>query len=98
RIFVSYQTRDVAEAERVVETIRWQRPDLDFFPAPRALTAGAYWLPRLADELAKADAVLFLVGQRIGPWQELEYYEAQRLCRKSERAGRPLIVPVIMAE
>jgi hypothetical protein len=91
RIFLSYQTRDLDPAERLAQGLHRERPDLTVFVAPRALAAGAYWLPRLADELARADAVLFLVGQRIGPWQELEYYEAQRLSRQAGRNGRPLI-------
>jgi hypothetical protein len=98
RVFLSYQTRDIAPAERLAEALRRERPELDIFLAPRVLTAGAYWLPRLADELATADAMLLLVGQRIGPWQELEYYEAQRLSRLAGRDGRPAIVPVIMVE
>jgi subtilisin family serine protease len=96
RIFLSYLTRDIEPAERLAEGLRRQRPDLEVFLDRRVLAVGAYWIPRLADELAKADAVLFLVGQRIGPWQELEYYEAQRLSRKAGRDGRPVIVPVIM--
>ncbi len=96
-VFLSYQTRDLSSAERLTEALRRERPDIEVFLAPRVLTAGAYWLPRLAEELAKADAVLFLVGQRIGPWQELEYYEAQRLARQPDRLGRPAILPVIMA-
>jgi hypothetical protein len=98
RIFLSYQTRDLDPAERLAQGLHRERPDLTVFVAPRALAAGAYWLPRLADELARADAVLFLVGQRIGPWQELEYYEAQRLSRQAGRNGWPLIVPVLMVE
>jgi hypothetical protein len=37
-----------------------------------------------------------LAGRRVGPWQELEYYEALRLSR--ERAGRPRLIPVIFAD
>src|SRR5262245_50227920 len=96
RIFLSYQSRDINHAERMAEGLRQQRPDLDVFLDARVLTAGAYWVPRLADEVAKADAVLLLVGQRIGPWQELEYYEALRLSRLPGRNGRPVILPVVM--
>jgi hypothetical protein len=98
RIFVSYQSRDLDPAERLTTQLCRARPDISPFLAPRVLAAGAYWLPRLAEELAGADAVLFLVGLRIGPWQELEYYEAQRLCRQPGRGGRPSIVPVLMVE
>ena len=96
RIFLSYQSRDIGHAERMAEGLRRQRPDIDVFLDARVLSAGAYWVPALADEVAKADAVVLLVGQRIGPWQELEYYEALRLSRAPGRNGRPIIVPVIM--
>jgi subtilisin family serine protease len=98
RVFLSYQTGDLDVARRLAESLNRERPDIEIFLAPRVLTAGAYWLPRLAEELAKADAVLFLVGRRIGPWQELEYYEAHRLARQPNRNGVPMILPVIMTE
>jgi subtilisin family serine protease len=96
RVFLSYQSRDVDHAKRMAEALRRERPDIDLFLDAQVLTAGAYWVPRLAEELDKSDALLMLVGQRIGPWQELEYYEALRLSRVPARNGRPLIVSVIM--
>lgn len=98
RVFFSYHSRDIEAAQRLDSSLRQQMPQLDVYLAPRSLTAGAYWLPQIADEVTRADAMVFLVGQRIGPWQELEYYEALRLSRLAERQGRPVIVPVIMAE
>jgi hypothetical protein len=95
RVFLSYQTRDAEQAKRLADALSARRPDIVIFLAPRTLAAGAYWLPRLADELKQSDAVLFLVGQHVGSWQELEYYESQRLARKT---GRPLIVPIIMVD
>jgi hypothetical protein len=53
-------------------------------------------VPGLADAVARADAVLFLAGRQIGPWQQLEYYEALRLSR--EKAGRPRLIPVVTAD
>ena len=73
RIFVSYQTLDGAAAKAVADGIKAQRADADLFFAPETLTAGAYWLPRLAKEIKDSDAVLLLIGKRIGKWQELEY-------------------------
>ena len=97
-VFLSYQSRDLEAAQRLAEALRRHQPDVDIFLAPRVLTAGAYWLPRLAEALANADAMLLLVGPHVGPWQELEYYEAQRLSRQADRGGRPLIVPVVMTD
>jgi WD40 repeat protein len=56
-----------------------------------------YWVPRLGEELNKADIVLLVIGETIGQWQELEYYEALRLSRLADR-GRPRIVPVLITE
>ena len=69
-VFLSYHSRDLQSAEGLTGGLCRERPDLDVFLAPRVLTAGAYWLPRLAEELARTDAMLFLVGERIGPWQD----------------------------
>jgi hypothetical protein len=41
-----------------------------------ALGAG-FWLPKLAEEIAEADAFLLLIGPSgVGPWQEVEYFTA----------------------
>ena len=95
RIFVSYQTLDGAVAKAVADGIKAHRPDADLFFAPETLSAGAYWLPRLAKEIKDSHAVLLLIGKRIGKWQELEYLEAVRLARET---GKPLIVPVVMGD
>ncbi len=95
RIFVSYQTLDGSVAEAVAAGIKARRPNVDLFFAPEALSAGAYWLPRLAKEIEASHAVLFMIGKRIGKWQEMEYLEAVRLARGT---GRPLIVPVVMVD
>jgi hypothetical protein len=42
--------------------------------------------------------VLLLLGETIGRWQELEYYEALQLSRQANRGGRPRIVPVVIAD
>ena len=70
RLFVSYHTPDAVAARRVTEMLQAARADLTVLFAPREMTAGGLWLPRLAEELAKSDAMLFIAGNRIGPWQE----------------------------
>jgi hypothetical protein len=95
RVFVSYHTPDLDEAQRIASALALRRPGIECFLAPRSVIGGAYWVPSLAYEISRADAVLFLAGRRIGPWQELEYYEALRLAR--EQAGRPRLVPIVTA-
>src|SRR5262249_35516825 len=89
RVFISYHTPDDAKARAVEATLTLHRPGTECYLAPRSNIAGAYWLPRLADEITASDVVLFLAGTRIGPWQELEYYEALRLSRGRDRPAAP---------
>jgi len=95
RVFVSFYSQDHRQAERVVARLQEAVPRLETYFAPESNTGGAYWLPRLADELAIADAVLLLIGRRLGPWQEMEYFEAMRLSRAG---GRPLVVPLLLED
>lgn len=95
RVFLSYSTPDHETADRIRHALAQQRPGMDIYFAPLRNDAGAYWIARLDDELAQADAVLLLLGHRVGPWQELEYFEALRHHRL---AGRPLIVPLVLVD
>jgi hypothetical protein len=98
RIFISFSSRD-REAVRQLDTaLRNRRPDLSCFLDERGLTGGVYWIPRLAKELAEADVILLLLGETVGRWQELEYYESLQLSRQSSRDGRPRIIPVVIAD
>jgi WD40 repeat protein len=95
RIFVSYHRPDYHEVDRLCAALSTRSPGLDLYFAPNQNTLGAYWLPRLGEELQASDAVLLVLGDKVGPWQELEYYEAMRLSRGS---GRPLIVPLVIGK
>ena len=95
RIFISYHTPDGVVAKSVAEVIKAHRPTAELFFAPERLCAGAYWIPRLAQEIKNTHAFLLLIGKRVGNWQELEYLEAVRLARDT---GKPLIVPVVMGD
>ncbi|MBV9859629.1 MAG: toll/interleukin-1 receptor domain-containing protein [Alphaproteobacteria bacterium] len=95
RVFISYHTPDLDKARAVEAGLARRAPATECYLAPRSNVGGAYWLPRLSDEIACSDAVLFLAGARVGPWQELEYYETLRLNR--EHGGRPRLVPVLIA-
>jgi hypothetical protein len=96
RLFLSYHTPEAETAKRIAELLESARPGLTIFFAPRELAAGGYWIPKLAEELKRSDAFLFLAGNRVGPWQEIEYYEAQRLAR-SQPSGKALqIIPLVI--
>jgi tetratricopeptide (TPR) repeat protein len=95
-VFISYNTLDLNKAQALAATLAMRCPGNEWFLAPRNITGGAWWVPKLGDTMARADAVLFLAGNEIGPWQQLEYYEALRLSR--ERRGRPRLIPVVIAE
>lgn len=95
RVFLSYSTPDHAAADDMRRDLLARRPELDLYFAPRRNDAGAYWIARLEAELRTTDAVLLLLGRRVGPWQELEYYDA---LRRNRQAGRPLIAPVLLMD
>jgi hypothetical protein len=94
RIFISYNTPDRPTAEAVAAALTNAPYGADCFVVPRSVAAGAYWVPRLAQEIERSDAMVFLAGGKIGPWQELEYYEALRLSRE---CNRPRLIPVVLA-
>lgn len=98
RVFISFSSRDREGVRALAATLSVRRPDISCFFDERGLTSGVYWIPRLAEELADADVLLLLVGETVGPWQELEYYEALQLSRQAPRAGRPRIIPVMIAD
>ncbi len=95
RVFLSYNNRDQADAERLRTALLRERPNLDIYFAPRKNQIGAYWIHKLGEELDSADAMLLLLREGVGPWQELEYYEALKRNRKTQR---PLIAPVLLGE
>ena len=94
-VFLSYNNRDRRVAERICEALKHARPDLDIYFAPERNRIGAYWMDLLGQELAQADAVVLLLGDKVGDWQEIEYYDA---LKRNRKAGRPLIAPIALAE
>ncbi len=97
RVFVSHNTADREKAQAVEAALSARLlPGHEWYLAPRNVAGGAWWVQELAAELARSDAVLFLAGQKIGPWQEIEYNEALILAQK--QAGRPRLIPVVIAE
>src|SRR6516225_4567931 len=76
RWFLSYHSPDQPLAERLKAAI--ERKDLSarVFFAPTHMRAGGSWTAQLAQEIAEANAFILLIGERVGPWQVLEYDEA----------------------
>ena len=95
RIFLSFHSKDQALAEALRAGLKRLKPAADIYFSPLSLSAG-FWLPKLAEEIAKADAFLLLIGPAsVGPWQQLEYDEA--LDRHVHERQRFPLVPVIAA-
>jgi TIR domain/Sulfatase-modifying factor enzyme 1 len=77
RWFLSYHSPDQALAERLKAALERKDTDVHVFFAPSGLRAGGFWSRALAEEIAKADAFILLVGEKgVGDWQVLEYDEA----------------------
>jgi formylglycine-generating enzyme required for sulfatase activity len=76
RWFLSYSSGDQALAARLKETIEREDPALRVFFAPTHMRAGGSWSAQLAQEIADATAFILLIGERLGPWQVVEYDEA----------------------
>ena len=76
RIFLSFNSKDGALAEAIRAGLSRLEPDAKIFFSPVSLGSGL-WVPKLADEIAAAEAFLLLIGpQGIGPWQKVEYFTA----------------------
>jgi hypothetical protein len=76
RWFLSYHSTDQAVAERLKAAIERRDSASHVFFAPTHMRAGGSWSAQLAQEIAAANAFILLVGERVGPWQVLEYDEA----------------------
>jgi WD40 repeat protein len=94
RIFLSFNSKDVALAEAIRAGLSRLEPETKIFFSPVSLGSGL-WVPKLADEIAAAEAFLVLIGPHgIGPWQKVEYFAA--FDRHLNEKGFAL-VPVIAA-
>src|SRR5262249_4882328 len=75
--FLSYNSRDIGLARAFEAALRRKDPAASVFFAPNSLRAGGYWLPELSAQIARATAFVLLIGEHgVGPWQEMEYFEA----------------------
>src|SRR5271169_1655766 len=94
RWFLSYHSPDHALAERLKTAIERKDSASRVFFAPTHLRAGGSWSAQLAQEIAQATAFILLIGERVGPWQILEYDEALDKWAKSP-SHFPLIVVLL---
>src|ERR1700738_1182084 len=94
RIFLSFNSKDTALAEAVHARLTTFEPDFQIFFSSVSLGAG-FWLPKLDEQIAEADAFLLLIGpEGIGPWQKVEYFSA---FDRHVNDNRFRLVPVIVA-
>ncbi len=92
--FLSYNSADLAVAEKLEEQLRQAAPDGNVFLAPKSLRAGGYWLPKLAEAIAEANAFVLYVGENgLGPWQVIEYYEA--LDKRAKQPDFPIVLVLL---
>ncbi len=63
RWFLSYNSSDSGNAERLEAALKVKDAAAQVFFAPKNLRAGGYWQPVLAQEIANATAFLLIVGE-----------------------------------
>src|SRR5262245_14315021 len=94
RWFLSYNSQDLALADRFEAAFKAKKPDIRVFRADKSLRAGHHWVPELAKEIAEATAFVLLVGEnRLGRWQVLEYCEA--LDRRVKDPNFPIVLVLL---
>ena len=94
RWFLSYHSTDEAVAARLKAAIERKDSTSRVFFAPTHMRAGGAWSAQLAEEIAEATAFILLIGERVGPWQVLEYDEALDKWAKAP-SDFPLIVVLL---
>jgi formylglycine-generating enzyme required for sulfatase activity len=95
RVFLSYHTPDRATALALKQAIEAALLGADVFVDQTHLRYGHQWQPALFDAIAKAQAFVILVSNRLGDWQTVEYYEA--FDRKAKDRAF-ILLPVIIAD
>jgi formylglycine-generating enzyme required for sulfatase activity len=91
RWFLSYHSKDEAVAKRLKAAIKRNDSAVSVFFAPTHMHAGGLWSAQLAQQIAEANVFILLIGERVGPWQVLEYNEALDKWAKSP-SNFPLVV------
>ena len=97
RWFLSYHSPDRQLGERLKAALERKDTDSSVFFAPSSLRAGGFWSKALAEEIARADAFILLVGEKgIGDWQVLEYDEA--LDKRVKSPDFPVILVLLQGQ
>jgi hypothetical protein len=92
--FLSYNSHDLQFAGAFEAELKRKDRDATIFFGPKSLRPGAYWMPSLAEEIAKATAFVLLIGRSgLGPWQVTEYYEAYG--RRVKERDFPVILVLV---
>jgi hypothetical protein len=87
--FLSYTSQDFALTQRLKDALKCKDPDSEIFFAPESMRAGGFWKPQLAKEIEESTAFILLVGEKLGDWQVIEYYEA--LDRRAKEPDYPIV-------
>jgi formylglycine-generating enzyme required for sulfatase activity len=95
RVFLSYHTPDRTIALSLKSAIEGAFRGADVFVDQTNLRHGHLWQPALYEAIAKAQAFLILVSNRVGDWQKHEYYEAHD---RKVRDDAFVLLPVIIAD
>jgi len=75
--FLSYNSRDISLMHAFEAALRTKDAGASVFFAPKSLRAGGFWLPELFRAIDESTGFILLVGENgVGPWQEVEYYQA----------------------
>jgi hypothetical protein len=96
RVFISYHTPDRPIAIALQLAIKAALPDADIFLDQSHLRFGYNWQPALYEAIEKSDALLALIGNRLGNWQTAEYYAAHD--KKVQNPDTFLLLPIIFAD
>src|SRR6516225_1884058 len=90
RWFLSYTSQDFALTQALKAALQRKDSDADIFFAPENMRAGGFWKPQLAKEIQESTAFILLIGEKLGDWQVMEYYEA--LDRRAKEPDYPIIL------
>lgn len=96
-VFLSYHNEDYSYADSFKRVIERADPEIIIFMAPHNFNLGTFWVPAISNAITSSDGFLFLIGERTGNWQLMEYYEALDRKVKQAHCTFPL-VPVKIAE
>ncbi|MCB1954176.1 MAG: hypothetical protein KDG55_00790 [Rhodocyclaceae bacterium] len=95
RVYLSCGKAEQLDVDALRRALAGRQPGLELALAAHRNEAGAYLTARLQGALASADVVVLMLGEQIGAWQALEYFEAHRRLRED---GRPTVVAVQLGE